>query len=141
MLKKSVRRKEAIITILPSHVELSSDVVTISNQKIVRKGTFGVVSVGHVKTLDSFCVVLRKKNILVIPMPYLKQEHFPYVLSVIDGKLVIELITCEDNKGFSLFYNTSAKHERHKYHMNDTSETRETRMLHECYTNDTSEKF
>ena len=32
MLKKSVWRKEAIIVILPSHTELSSDVVTISSQ-------------------------------------------------------------------------------------------------------------
>ena len=56
MLKKSVRRKEAIIAILPSHTELYSDVVTICNQKI-GEGTFGVVSIDHVKTLDSFRVV------------------------------------------------------------------------------------
>ena len=48
MLKKSVRRKEAIIVILPSHTELSSDVVTISSQKI-GEGTFGVVSIGQIK--------------------------------------------------------------------------------------------
>ena len=48
MLKKSVWRKEAIIVILPSHTELSSDVVTISSQKI-GEGTFGVVSIGQIK--------------------------------------------------------------------------------------------
>ena len=37
-IKISVRRKEAIIAILPSHTELSSDVVTIFNQKY-GKGT------------------------------------------------------------------------------------------------------
>ena len=46
MLKKSVRRKEANIVILPSHTELFSDVVTISNQKI-GEGAFGVVSIGQ----------------------------------------------------------------------------------------------
>ena len=49
MFKKSVRRKEEIITILSWHMELSSDVfVTISNQKI-GKGAFGVVSIGDKK--------------------------------------------------------------------------------------------
>ena len=52
ILEKSVRRD--------SHVELSSDVVTIPNQKI-GEGTFDVVSIGHVKTLDSFCVVKEGK--------------------------------------------------------------------------------
>ena len=72
MFKNSVRRKEAIIAILPSHTELSFDIVTISNQKI-GEGTFGVVSIGHIKTLDPFCAV-KEGNILVISMPYLKQE-------------------------------------------------------------------
>ena len=53
--------------------------------------------------------------------------------------------------GSSLFYNTSARHERHECDTNDTSATRvrlqrhkcetTTRVLHkphECYTNDTS---
>ena len=60
MLKKFVRRKEAVIAILPSHTELSSDFVTVSNQTL-GKGTFGVVSIGHIKTLDSFCVVKEGK--------------------------------------------------------------------------------
>ena len=60
MSKNFVRRKEAIIAILPSHTKLSSDVVTISNQKI-GEGTFGIVSIGHVKTLNSFCAVKEGK--------------------------------------------------------------------------------
>ena len=60
MSKNFVRRKEAIIAILPSHTKLSSDVVTISNQKI-GEGTFGIVSIGHVKTFNSFCAVKEGK--------------------------------------------------------------------------------
>ena len=46
MIKISERREEAIIAILPSHMELSSDVVIISNKKI-GEGNFGIVSIGH----------------------------------------------------------------------------------------------
>ena len=45
---------------------------TISNQNI-GEGSFGIVSIGHIKTLDSF-VRLRKEDILIISMSYLKQE-------------------------------------------------------------------
>ena len=38
-------------------------------------------------------------------------------------------------KGSSLFYNTSARHDRHEC---DTTETRVTRVQHECYTDDKS---
>ena len=41
-------------------MELPSDIVTISNQKI-GEGTFGAVSIGHIKTLDFF-VQLREKT-------------------------------------------------------------------------------
>ena len=61
MLKKSVTRKEAIIAILPSHTELSSDVVTISNQKI-GEDTIGAASIGDIKTLDSVCAVKEGKH-------------------------------------------------------------------------------
>ena len=68
-VKKSVRRKKAFIAFLPSHKELFSDVVTISNQKI-GEGIFGVVSIDHINDF----VGLKKENILYIFMPYLKQE-------------------------------------------------------------------
>ena len=42
-LIKPAKRKEAIVAILPSHTELSSDIVTIHNQKI-GEGTFGAFS-------------------------------------------------------------------------------------------------
>ena len=48
-----------------------SDIVTISNQKI-GEGTFSIVSIGHIKTLDSFCAV-KGENILVISMPCLSK--------------------------------------------------------------------
>ena len=38
----------------------------------------------------------------------------------------------------SLFYNTSARHERHECNTNDTSATRTTRVQHECGRSDTS---
>ena len=69
-VKKSVRRKKAFIAYFPSHTELLSDVVTISNQK-TGDGTFGVVSIGHINDF----VGLKKENILNISMPYLKQER------------------------------------------------------------------
>ena len=47
--------------LLPLHTELSSDVLTISNQNI-GEGSFGIVSIGHIKTLDSFCAVKEGKH-------------------------------------------------------------------------------
>ena len=49
-------------------------------------------------------------------------------------KLASETNTCLF-KRFSLFYNTTARNERHEC---DTSATRATRVRHECYMNDTS---
>ena len=40
---------------------MSSDVLTISNQNI-GEGSFGIVSIGHIKTLDSFCAVKEGKH-------------------------------------------------------------------------------
>ena len=105
LLKKYVRRKEAIIAILPSHTELSSDVVTISSQKI-GEGTFGVVSIGQMKTLGYFCAVKEGKHSRLLNAIFEARvlqslsgcEYFPYVFGVFDGKLVMELTTCEDNK-------------------------------------------
>ena len=51
MFEKYFRRRKPIIAILPSYTKLSSDVVTISNQK-PGEGLCGVVSIGHIKTLD-----------------------------------------------------------------------------------------
>ena len=51
MFEKYFRRRKPIIAILPSYTKLSSDVVTISNQK-PGEGMSGVVSIGHIKTLD-----------------------------------------------------------------------------------------
>ena len=104
-VKKSVRRKKAFIAFLPSHEELFSDVVTISNQKI-GEGIFGVISIDHINDFMG----LKKENILYISMPYLKRvlqslagcDYFHYVFGVFDGKLVMELITCKDNKTVSI---------------------------------------
>ena len=97
ILEKSVRRD--------SRAELSSDVVTIPNQKI-GEGTFDVVSIGHVKTLDSFCVVKEGKLShhfnAIFEARSLQSlagcDYFPYVFAAFDGNLVMELITCENNK-------------------------------------------
>ena len=62
MLKRSVRRKEALIAVLPLQTELPSDVVTISNHKI-GEDTFGIISIGHKKTLDYFCEVKQGKHL------------------------------------------------------------------------------
>ena len=97
--------KKSIIVILLSHKELSSDVVTISNQKI-GKGTLGVVSIGHIKALDSFCALKEGKHCHyfndIFEAKVLRSlagcEYFPYVFGVFDRKLVMELITCKGNK-------------------------------------------
>ena len=99
IFKKSVERKEAMIAILPSHRELSSDVVTISNQKI-GEGKFGVVSIGHIKTVKEgkhsfdFNAIFAARVLQSLA----GCEYFPYVFGVFAGKLVMELITCENNK-------------------------------------------
>ena len=105
ILKNSFTRKEANIATLLSHTELSSKVVTISNQKI-GEGTFGVVSIGHINTPDSFCAVKEKKHSrhfnAIFEARGLRRlagcDYFPYVFSVFDGELLMELITCKDNK-------------------------------------------
>ena len=60
VFEKCFRRKEAIIAI-SSHTEFFSHVRTISHQK-TGEGTSGVVSVVHIKTLDSFCVLKGEKH-------------------------------------------------------------------------------
>ena len=72
----------------------------------VKKGTVDAVSIGHTKTFDSFLAVKEGKH-----SPHLNAifearvlqnlagyVYFPYIFGVFDGKLVVELITCEDNK-------------------------------------------
>ena len=105
MLKKSVMRKEAIIATLPLHAELSAEVVTIFNQKI-GQDTFGVVSIGHIKTYDSFCAVKEGKYSrhfnAIFEARVLQRlagcDYFPQFFSAFDGKLVMELIACKNNK-------------------------------------------
>ena len=98
-------RKEAIISTLPSHTELSSKVVTISNQKI-SEGTFGFVSIDHINTHDSFCAVKEGKHSRHFNATFEARvlqglagcDYFPYVCSLFDGEVTIELMTCKDNK-------------------------------------------
>ena len=88
-----------------SHTELLADVVTILSQKI-GEGTFGVVSIGHIKTLHSFCTVKEGKHFTHFNAIFEGRvlqilagcKYFPYVFSIFDEKLVMELSTCEDNK-------------------------------------------
>ena len=82
MFKKSFTRKEAIIAMLPSHSELSSDVVTISNQKI-GQGTIGAASIGDIKTLDSVCVVKEGKH----------PRHYN---AIFEARVLQSLMCCED---------------------------------------------
>ena len=105
MFKNALRIREAMVVILPSHTELSSDVVTIFNQKL-DEVTFGGVSIGHIKTHDSFCAVKKKKHChhfnaifkATVLQSLVGCDYFPYVFGVFDGKLVMELITFKDNK-------------------------------------------
>ena len=84
---------------------MSSDAVTIYNQTI-GKGTFSVVSIGHIKTIDSFCAVKEGKHSrhfnAIFEARVLQSltgcEYFPYVLGVFHGKSVTEIISCEHNK-------------------------------------------
>ena len=57
------------------------------------------------KTLDSFCVVKEGKHSRHFSFLFARVlqslvgwEYFPYVFGVFDGKLGIELITCENKK-------------------------------------------
>ena len=57
------------------------------------------------KTLDSFCVVKEGKHSRHFDVLFARMlqslagwEYFPYVFGVFDGKLGMELITCEDKK-------------------------------------------
>ena len=73
---------------------------------MIKKGTFDVVSIGHIKTLDSFSPVkdeTHSRHLNAIFEARVLQslaacKYFFYVFSVFDGQLVMELITCEDNK-------------------------------------------
>ena len=105
-VKKSVRRKKAFIAFLPSHKEWFSDVVTISNQKI-GEGIFGVVSIDHI---NDFVGLKKRKHSLHFPAIFEARvlqslagcDYFHYNFDVFDGKLEMELITCEDNKTVSI---------------------------------------
>ena len=72
----------------------------------INKGTFDVVSIGHIKTLDSFSPVkdeTHSRHLNAIFEARVLQslagcEYFLYVFGVFDRKLVMELITYEDDK-------------------------------------------
>ena len=80
---------------------MPSDVVTIWNQKI-GEGTFRVVSIGHIKTLDSFCTVKEGKHSCpfnaILEVKVLQSlavcAYCPCVFGAFDEKLVMEWITC-----------------------------------------------
>ena len=84
---------------------MSSDVVTISNPKI-GESKFGVVSIVHVKTLDTLSTVKEGEHSrhfnAIFKTKVLQNlagsECFPYVFCVLVAKLVIDLIACEGNK-------------------------------------------
>ena len=75
-------------------------------QNFLRESTFGVVSIGHLKMINYFCAVKEGKYYLhfnaIFEVRVLQSladcEYFSYVFGVFDGKSVMELITCEDNK-------------------------------------------
>ena len=72
----------------------------------IDKGTFDVVSICHIKTLHFFPPVKDEKHSrhlnAIFEARVLQSladcKYFPNIFGVFDGKLVIELITCEDNK-------------------------------------------
>ena len=80
---------------------MPSDVVTIWNQKI-GEGTFRVVSICQIKTLDSFCAVKKGKHFCpfnaILEVRVLQSlavcEFCPCVFGAFDEKLVLEWITC-----------------------------------------------
>ena len=66
---------------------------------------FDIISIVHMKTLDSFGVVKEGKHSRYFNVLFARVlqtlagwEYFPYVLRVFDGKLGMELIICEDKK-------------------------------------------
>ena len=67
---------------------------------------FDVVSIGHIKTLGSFSAVMKRKHSRYLNAIFEARvlqslagyEYFPCVFGVLYEKLVMELITCEDNK-------------------------------------------
>ena len=73
--------KEAIMAILASHTEFSSDIVTISNQTICG-GTFEVVSIGHMKTHGFFSVAKGGKN-------------SSYFNAIFETRMLQSLVSCE----------------------------------------------
>ena len=73
--------KEAIMAILASHTEFSSDIVTISNQTICG-GTFEVVSIGYMKTHDFFSVAKGGKN-------------SSYFNAIFETRMLQSLVSCE----------------------------------------------
>lgn len=103
MSKRSVSRKDALFAILPSHATLSSDVVIEKDRKL-GEGTFGIVSMGYIKSLDSFCAIKEGKNSRYFNATFEARvlqslagcEYFPYAFGVFDKKLVMELVTNED---------------------------------------------
>ena len=79
--------------------------------------TFGVVSIGHIKTYDSFCAVKEGKYSrhfnAIFEARVLQRlagcDYFPQFFSVFDGKLVMELIACKDNKVITVFKHAEGK--------------------------------
>ena len=80
---------------------MPSDVLTISNQNI-GEGSFSIVLIGHIKTLDSFCAVKEGKHSCpfnaIFEVRVLQGlavcEYCPCVFGAFDEKLVMEWITC-----------------------------------------------
>ena len=72
----------------------------------INKDTFDVVSIGHIKTFDSFSAVKKGKHSRHLNAIFVVRvlqglagfEYFPYLFGVFHRQLVIELMTCEDNK-------------------------------------------
>ena len=76
--------------------------------------------------------------------------HFTHISTIMAAWLLLTFFICLHNqlssihsiitysRESSLIRNTSARHEQHKSNTNKTSETRATRVRHECYANNTS---
>ena len=69
-------------------------------------GTFDVISIGHIKTLYSFCAAKEGKHSRHFNVTFEAKvlqslagwEYFLYVFGVFEGKLGMKLITCENKK-------------------------------------------
>ena len=72
MLKNLLEEQKKL---LPFYLHIRNCLPTLQHVPIkkISVGTFGVVSIGHIRHLNLF-VRLSKENILVISMQYLKQE-------------------------------------------------------------------